>query len=239
MSGGATWKPPVIEVSRKYSRGVTPGGASCGNHAMAHGATDAVARQGAVDESRVAPVGELQEIQREIALAVRVGLELPLAHGAVTAQAHVGQCAPHRLALRRRQRAQERELALHLGEEDRIAAGQPHRRPPPFAVGRDVRAGDGAGRRRRRRQEHRRPERPVQSAVARHALAGADVPPAGGRRGHMIVRLRRQRLHVRERHARYRREGLQECGIGLSRGQQGRGRNRIGMSRVVARRPPP
>ena len=42
---------------------------------MAHGATDAVARQGAVDESRVAPVGELQEIQREIALAVCVGLE--------------------------------------------------------------------------------------------------------------------------------------------------------------------
>ena len=206
---------------------------------MADRATDAVARQGAVDESGSLRSVSCRRSEREIALAVRVGLELPLAHGAVTAQADVGQCARHRLALRRRQRIQERELALHLGEEDRIAAGQPHRRPPPFAVGRDVGAGDGAGRGRWRRQEHRRPERPVQSAVARHALAGADVLPARGRREHMIVRLRRHCLHVRERHAGYRRERLQEFGIGLPRGLQGRGRNRIGMSRVVARRHPP
>ena len=50
---------------------------------------DAVAGERAVLELRVVTVGELDEVELEVAAAPAVGVELPLAHRAVTGQAEV------------------------------------------------------------------------------------------------------------------------------------------------------
>ena len=63
-----------------------------------------------------------------------VDRELTLAHRAVAAQAEVDQSGLGRRGLLGRELGVEHvQLALDLRVEDRVAAGQAHRRPPPLA----------------------------------------------------------------------------------------------------------
>src|SRR5437763_4526653 len=100
---------------------------------MAHRATDALASHRAVLEERVLEVVDLWNRGGVLGLA-GVELELPLSHGVVAGEAEVDDL----VLLAGKVPGQERELAVELRVENRIAAGQSHRRPPPLAVRRDV-----------------------------------------------------------------------------------------------------
>src|SRR4029077_4707304 len=110
-----------------------------------HSVADGTAHAGAGERAvfRVPGAGgRVHVIERELILAARVvEVELLLAHRPVAAEAGAGERVR---VLARRGRVgpelclQQTDLGLELGEEDRIAAGQAHRRPTPFAVRGDV-----------------------------------------------------------------------------------------------------
>ena len=208
-------------VLQEVFEGRHAGWRDIGHRPVADRAADAVPGQRAVLEVGIAAVGELQELELEVAGASGgIRVELPLAHRAMTLQTGVSERAGHLLVPRRRKGIQVGEFAFQLGEEDRIPPGQAHGRPAPFAVRGDIGAGDHVGRRQGRRQEHRGAKGPGEPSVTRHALARADVLPAHRRRHHVIERFGRHRLDARQRYAGYRREGLQELLVHMPRGKE-------------------
>ncbi len=81
---------------------------------MADLTADAVTGERAILEERIVPVGELDEIELEVAASSAVGVQLALAHRAVAGQARVPDSGGQLLVPGRRQRVEVGELALEL-----------------------------------------------------------------------------------------------------------------------------
>src|SRR5262249_47606944 len=88
------------------------------NRPMADLTTDPVPGERAVLELRVGTVGELDEVELEVAVPPDVGVELSLAHRPVAGQAEIPDLGGQLLAPGRRQRLEVGKLALQLRVED-------------------------------------------------------------------------------------------------------------------------
>src|SRR5262249_58148425 len=95
---------------------------------MADRAADAFAAERAVLETWVLQVVDLRILSRVLSLA-GIELELSLPHRVVAGEAEVDDFVP----LAGMELRDVRELAVELRVENRIAPGQPHRRPAPLA----------------------------------------------------------------------------------------------------------
>ena len=116
------------------------------DHAVADGAAHSVAGKGPILVVRIGGVGDVEPLPLEIGSGVPGGIGhaavvvvLPLPHHAVAPQTGVDYLVSHQLGLVSGEfDLQLGQFALELGMEHRIPARQPHRRPPPLAVGRDI-----------------------------------------------------------------------------------------------------
>ena len=149
-----------------------------------------------------------------------VDVELRLAHRRVALQAGIGE---RRAGLVRELRvgfvilAQELNLALDLRMEDGVPPRQPHRRPAPFAVGRDVASGGPVLDALAGGDEHRRAERGQQRRMAAHALVGGDELPGPVAAGDdPVVGLRREVEDGREFDGLDRVEDVEESRVGAA-----------------------
>ena len=111
---------------------------------MARHAANSITRQGAIDialvaRSRVRIVSRVDQFPFKVAFTrpAVIVIETSFTHHAVTPKARVVNRPDHFLNFRRivfEETFYERDFAVELCIEDRIAARQAHGRPTPFAV---------------------------------------------------------------------------------------------------------